>query len=292
MAYTWGQIRLLIQYAAGGVSLDTIDQAINARYGAILAMRDWEGLEINATIQTQDAYQVGSVAVIQGSTAVVGTGTTWLNGMSGEQIIAGGSRALYTVTILDATHATLDRPFEGPSNTSTNYTLLQAIVQLPDDCRHLRLITSPATGLELTKMTDLEFAQQVGFPSYEGCASSYIPQPDGINSTSGAPVKQLLLYPLPLFTQGYPITYERVAIAFDGTATGEGPLEFVSGDAIIAGCKLDLGVAKTMMDVQLLQAQWDLHITGMNHIENGQRAARPLQLDPVYTRHRMARLYR
>lgn len=290
--YTWGEIRLLIQQGAKGVALDQLDQAINARYAAILGMRDWKGLEGNATLQTQAAYRVGTIAVTQGSTAVVGTGTTWLPGYTGWQLLVGGNRPWYTVTVLDGADLTLDRPFEGYTNAAAGYSLVQAVLQLPDDCRHLRVITSPATGLELTEMTSLEFAQSVGFPVFQGVAEAYIPQPDGVNATDGNIVKQILLYPLPIFARGYPLIYERLGIGFDGTATGEGPLPFVSGDAIVAGCKMDLGCYSSAMQLSNLSNQWDMQISAMHHVENGERAPQPLKMADVYTRHRRERCYR
>lgn len=292
MAYTWGQIRLLLQQAAPGVSLDTIDQKINARYSAILGIRDWKGLEGNGSIQTVDAYRVGTIALTQGSTAVVGTGTSWLPGYTGWQVLVGGVSPWYTATVVDGTHLTLDRPFEGCSNPTASYSLIQAIVQLPDDCRHVRVITSPANGLELLEMTSLEFAQSVGFPVFEGVAQAYIPQPDGTNPVNGRTVKQILLYPLPIFARGYPLIYERLGIGFDGTATDEGPLDFVSGDAIIAGAKLDLGCAKNPLGLSTLSNEWDMHISSMHHVENGERAPKPLKMADVYTRHRRERWYR
>jgi hypothetical protein len=292
MGYTWGQIRLLISQDAKGVSLDAIDQKINARYAAILGMRDWKGLEGNATLQTMDAYRTGTIAVTQGSTAVVGTGTTWLNGYSGWQLLIGGSRAWYTATVVDGQHITLDRPYESQSDTAASYSLINAIMQLPDDCRHLRVIRSPATGLQMTEMTSLEFAQEVGFAICEGVAQAYIPQPDGVNSSDGDTVKQILLYPLPLWARGYQIVYERLGIGFDGTTTGTGPFDFVSGHAIIAGAKMDLKCYSNALELQGLMNEWDTQISAMHHVENGERKPLPLKLADVYTRHRRQRLYR
>jgi hypothetical protein len=68
------------------------------------------------------------VTLTQGSTAVTGTGTSWTTADSGGLIWftnstakptsnAGGDPTTYTPTIVDATHLTLDRPYQGTTGT-------------------------------------------------------------------------------------------------------------------------------------------------------------------------------
>ena len=59
---TWGQLRLTLQIAAPGVSLDLVDAWINARYEKILERTDWSGLNRHGTTQLPVAARMVSGA--------------------------------------------------------------------------------------------------------------------------------------------------------------------------------------------------------------------------------------
>lgn len=292
--YSFGQIRLLLQQFAPGVSLDTIDQAINARYGLMLSLMEWKGLEASGVLETTAAICTGTITATQGSNAVVGVATGWTTSITGMQLLVDGTSPLYTVTFASATSLTLDRPFEGASITAGGYTLLQSVYPLPANCRTLSVITSPTTGLELTPMTELEFAQLVGFGDIRGVATRYIPQPDLVDPSTGSVLaQQIKLYPLPTQALGYPIVYEQSAPAFDGVNTNAGPLPFVSDAALLDGCRASLLMqAKDYAGAQVFEAAFHAHFTGMIHVENTKREPRAPRLDPAYTRHRIQRVLR
>jgi hypothetical protein len=291
--YSWGQIRLLLQQFAGnGVSLDTIDEKINSRYALILSLMDWQGLEVNGMLETLAAYNTGTVAVTQGSTAVTGTGTMWTSSMNGLQFLTCFGNP-YTVTILTNTTLTLDRPFEGYSNTGLGYWLGQAVYQLPDDCRNLKMLRSPWTGAAIPAMDEYEFGQFEGTPVVCGPALRYVPQPDGVDANTGITVKQIMLWPLPSFARGYPITYDAVTEGFNGVSTTNGPLAFVSCAALLAGCKADLARDAGKLDQsETLEAQFMKHFTGMVHVENSVKPYPRPRMASQYTRHRIERVIR
>src|SRR5581483_910350 len=112
-------------------------------------------------------------ALTQGSTSVTGTATSWTSAITGLQLVIPGSAGFYTATYVSATALTLDRPFEPVSVSTSGYALLQTIYQLPIDCRTLRVIKSPVTGLALDQMTEIEFAAFVGFPVLQNVATKY-----------------------------------------------------------------------------------------------------------------------
>lgn len=289
--YSWGQLRLLLQQDFPGVSLDKIDAQINARYSMILGLQDWKGLEKKGWIETIAQTNSGTINATPGSTAVSGTGTNWPSTISGMQLLICGSSKLYTVTWVDASDLTLDRPFEGyAAVTAAGYNLIQSIYPLPDDCRQLRVIQNPTTGLALTQMTELEFAQKVGLPTLDGTACYYIPQPDTTDPGTGAIVQQIQLYPLPTMAYGYPIVYEQAAPGFDGVSTNAGPLAFVSDFAILEGARADLYSESDK--VAKHEGLYQKHLQGMIHQDNGRREARGPVMDPAYTRHRAWRLLR
>lgn len=292
--YTWGQIRLLLQQFAPGVSLDAIDAAINARYGLILSLLEWKGLEKSATIESVAAITAGTCTVTQGSAAVQGQATNWTSAITGMQLLIPGNSQLYTATFVDASDLTLDRPFEGETSFAGGYTLLQSIYALPADCRTLRVITSPVTGLQLDEWTESEFADLVGFPDMVATATMYKPVTDLVDPATGyVTAQRIQLYPLPTLAQGYPIVYEQIAAGFDGVNTSAAPLPFVSDAALLAGAKAHLlADAKDYAGAEALEAVFQKHLTGMLHVEDRKRVARAMRMAPIYTRHRTARILR
>jgi hypothetical protein len=298
--YSWGQIRLLLQQFSGpGISLDTIDEKINSRYGLILALMNWQGLEVKSSIQSVAAYTTGTITLTEGSTAVTGTGTAWTSALNGLQLVLPGSGNWYTVAIVDGTHLALDRPYDpfvtGDPPVTLGYAIAQTVYPLPANCRQMRMIQHPFTGIALGEMTELEFGQLEGFAMTGDPAAKYILQPPGQDPVTGAPVQRVMLYPIPLRAHNYPLLYEEKAPGFDGQNTSEGPLDFVSDAALLNGCMADLELQKTtpnMAKVAAFQALFQEHFTGMLHVENHKRPPRPLTMGDQYTRHRLRRLLR
>jgi hypothetical protein len=298
--YSWGQIRLLLQQFAGsGISLDTIDEKINSRYGLILSLMNWQGIEAKGSIQTTAAYTTGTITLTAGSATVTGTGTAWTSALNGLQLVLPGSGNWYTVTIVDGTTLTLDRPYDpfvaGDPPLTLGYAIAQTIYPLPADCRQLRMLQHPFTGIALGEMTALEFGQLEGFAITGGPAAKYILQPEGQDPATGAPVERVMLYPIPLTSHNYPILYESKAPGFDGTNTSQGPFDFVSDAALLNGCKADLELEKpspNMARAAGFEAIFAKHFTGMLHVENNKRPPRPLTMGAQYTRHRLRRLLR
>lgn len=63
-------------------------------------------------------WDVGSVALINGSTAVVGDDTGWtIAGVQYGQLVVGGVTGIIA-TVTDDTHLTLEQPWAGPTGTS------------------------------------------------------------------------------------------------------------------------------------------------------------------------------
>jgi hypothetical protein len=293
-SYSWGQIRLLLQKFAGPqISLDQIDHAINARYELILSLMNWHAIEASAVLRTTAAYSAGAITLTTGSTAVTGVGTAWTSAMSGRQLFLGNG-PVYTVTILSATSLTLDRPFEGTAYGA--YWLAQTLYQLPDDCRNLRSISSPVDGANLDAIDEDVFGELEGsFLAVNEPAGSYVPQPDGVDGQTGATVQQILLYPVPTLAQGYPIKYDAVAEAFDGSSTTDAPLAAVSSSALIAGAKADLELEKpngSLAKAAAYEAMYAAFFRAMIHLENDKRPGQRMMLEQSYWQHRIDRFLR
>jgi hypothetical protein len=108
----YGQIRLRLTKAVPGVDLELIDGWMQDRYAQILDELPWKRLEGESVFQVPPSYAAGTVAAIQGNSAIVGTGTTWTTAMTGRAIKINNGNEFYQFTCTDATHGTLDRPFE------------------------------------------------------------------------------------------------------------------------------------------------------------------------------------
>lgn len=297
--YSWGQIRLLLQQFAGpGVSLDTIDHAIRARYELILTTMEWAGIEQTGIIQTVAGYRAGAIVTTLGSAAVMGIGTNWTGDLSGRQLFVGPGKT-YDVTILSPTSLTLDRPFEGQSGGP--YCIAQAYYNLPGNCRSINQIFSPVDGGELLPIDQDVFGELDGsFLPIDGAeghrgAANYVPWTDGTNQQTGEIVQRILLLPVPIRSEGYKFTYDSVAVSFDGLSTTDGPLPFVSAAALIAGAKADIEMAKpkpSPIVAAANEAAFQKWLTGMIHVENAKHPNQRMRLDESYTRHRMRRFLR
>jgi hypothetical protein len=157
---TWGQLRLQLQTAAAGVSLDLLDEYLNGRYRQVLGKIDWLGLEGHATLLTQAAYQsaADSVTLTVGQTLVTVAGKTWTNAIAGNRFYRPGDSVIYTVaTWLTGTTFNLDRAYEGngvdaPGTVYSGmaYVFMQHVYPLPSDLEILTNILDPVTGFPLT----------------------------------------------------------------------------------------------------------------------------------------------
>lgn len=116
---TYGSVRLLIQKANPGVDLELIDGWFSDRYSQIiLGSVSWKRLEGEFIIQSPASYNVGTITANQGNAAIVGDGTgAWTAAMTGRMIRINQGQEYYQFNYVDATHATLDRPYEGTTSS-------------------------------------------------------------------------------------------------------------------------------------------------------------------------------
>lgn len=75
------------------------------------------------------AYSSGAVAMTNGSTAVVGSGTSWAANVDAGMVLSIGGRVYAVASIEDNTHLTLMRPFAGATGSS-GYTL-EVVAAIP-----------------------------------------------------------------------------------------------------------------------------------------------------------------
>lgn len=114
------------------LSLIVIKQRINIRYKHILGLEEWEFMHDDTTVTLSGQVASGAgvtVAVATGSSAVVGTGTTFTNVAVGDWMRFGSENQPYKIaSITDATNLTLETTYGGSSDlTASAYTTFRTI---------------------------------------------------------------------------------------------------------------------------------------------------------------------
>lgn len=297
---TWGQLRLLL--TGSEVSEDQIDGWLNTRYEKILSKTDWKGIEGNAIIQTQAAYQsaADSVTFTVGSATVAGSGTAWTSAITGQKIYRPGDTVTYTATYNGAAALTLDRPYEGNGSAAPGtvfaaapYVFMQNIYRLPADCETVTDIMNPGDGLPMEGMTKAELDAAAGERTHIDNPAIYAIYAD-TPEISPPVLHQVEFYPPPRYARGFPLIYRRTATGFDGVSTNLAPLPFVTSDALLSGVRADIAThLKELGQAMKYESDFDKAIADMLRVEHQQRRAKPkLQMAPRFTRHRWARAQR
>jgi hypothetical protein len=293
---TWGQIRLSLQQTLPGLSLDLVDEFLLARYARVLDHTGWLGLEGTAYIETSTPYQSANdtVTVTQGSASVVGVGTAWSSALTGKKFQVNRDGPLYTFTCVDATHATLDRVYEGTSGSGFSYALFTNIYPLPDDLKEIPEdgVQSADDGYTLTPLSEGQLGLSVGFRNVIGTPSVYAVTISP-SSLDGGTTWQIEFYPIPAQQKGYPVRYQRVGTAFDGTNTGASSLPFVSDGVLLAGCRADIWAhAGDGVKAKFYELKFQDELGAMLRADRRKRASRVMRPPQRLTRHRIERLMR
>jgi hypothetical protein len=300
---TWGQLRLQLQTSAPGVSLDLIDEYLNTTYEQVLEATDWQGLKYHATVQTQAAYQSGTdtVTLTVGSAAVAGVATTWTTALVGQKFYRPGDSVIYTVTaVADNLDLTLDRPYEGNGvdaaatvYSASSYVFMQNVYAMPSDVRSIASILNPVTELPLGKMSKDQLDQSAGPRTLVSEPTMYAPIEDS-NEASPPVIKQIELYPPPLYARGFVVEYVHTATGFDGGNTSGSPLPFISDTVLLAGCRAKIAVyLKDNASALLYKAEFREEKDQLLLVEFSQRRVKtPIRMASRFIRHRMARASR
>jgi hypothetical protein len=309
---TWGQLRMQLQTAAPGVSLDLLDEFLNGRYEQVLEASDWQGLKYHYTIETEAAYQSSSdtVTLTVGSATVTGSGTNWTSTQLGNipRFYRPGDTVIYTATYVSSTELTLDRPYEGVSGdepgdvySGAPYVLMQNVYALPSDARSIVSILDPITQWPLVQMTKDQLDASAGQRTLVEQPAYYAPYDDS-NESNPPVIHQVELYPPPLYAQGFVTEYIHSATAFDGGNTSGSPLPWVSNTVLLMGCRADIAAylagqsanpAPYLAQAKYYQAQFDVELAKILRLEHWQKRAKvPMKMAPRFTRHRMARAMR
>ena len=290
---TWGQLRLSLQLSAPGVSTDLLDEWLSARYGFILDHYPWKGLELETVIESTAAYSTGTVSLTEGSNAVVGTGTVFTSGLTGMQFRAQGDAAIYTFTFVDGTDGTLDRNYEGQSNALAGYWIFQGEYSLPANCKTVLSVGNPQTGFPLLDWSKDTAQRSVAAGLYP--SSFPLAWDIAADSSEASPpvLHTLQLVPAPLLAAGYPLRYQKAALAFTGENTGNAPLTWIPDKTILDGARADAFLhLEKLTKAEAYEAKFKEDLVEMVRLD-GVRRGRPVVRGSVSTREmRLRRVYR
>jgi len=296
---------MILQTGFPEASLDLLDSHLNCRYTSVLEATDWTGLKAHATIQTVAAYQSiaggDTVTLTVGSNVVAGAGTAWTDAITGQNIYRPGDTTTYVATYVSAVALTLDRPYEGlgvyPPGAvyaGTPYVFMTNVYDLPADLDAIVTLLNPISNLPMTGMTKDELDRSAGPRTlvanprvYAETDDSAEPAPPG----NAPPVlRQLELYPPPVWARGYPLEYLRNPYPFDGSNTSRSPLPFVTDKVLLEGVRSDLS---TGAETLRYEASFGRELARMLLVEHAQRRVKaPVRMADRFTRHRLGRVLR
>ena len=196
---TFGQIRFEIAKLYPGIDPDVLDGFIRDGYQACLDQLSWDRTQVESTLPVYEEYATGTVAVVQGSASITGTGTTWTSAMSGRMIRFSGADSYYGFTYVSATTGTLDRIYEGEDDTEASYRINHNVIQLPADCRGVMQLHYNAQNLTKVEKERLPVSR-----NYYGDPTEYVMYMD---SATNPPNMQVELFPIPQNPLGLILTY-------------------------------------------------------------------------------------
>jgi len=202
---TLGQLRIRLMKQFPGLDPDILDGFIADRYSEILHELSWTRVATTAILETTALYEAGTVAVTFGSATVTITGGMFDVTMTGRGFRIPPRLEIYEFTYVDPFTATLDRPYEGPTDPASAYKLFQFVYPLPDDCRLVE--DSSFHPLErITHETSTAYGSPTMWQSY-------------MDDKSTPPRMQVKLYPVPTLAVGIPFNYIAEAPPLPGSAS-------------------------------------------------------------------------
>jgi hypothetical protein len=168
-------------------------QAINDNYKKIVQYANWNWLLDRYDIPVQGTYTTGTVTATVGSTAVTGTGTTWLTSWYNKKILlSGDSEEKDVASFNSATSLTLRYPYNStaPSITNVGYMIFQDSYPVPaSPGRDLMVINPVFQWSPLRKIDRVRFDVISAYNRYQAGIRPYYYTDDGVDILTGSPTK-------------------------------------------------------------------------------------------------------
>lgn len=132
---TFGQIWNKVLLYAPGTPVPLVQQMVKNAYQRAIDMHYWSDLLADGELVVKDSYSTGTVGVTEGSTTVSSSGATWTAGHVGMQLAVddAGGQPYYTVTATTTDAITIDRAYEGETDSSSTYVVGDYYLEFPSD---------------------------------------------------------------------------------------------------------------------------------------------------------------
>jgi hypothetical protein len=275
---TYGELKFRLVKAFPGVDLTLIEGWIGDVYADILGELPWSRQKTTGILRTTAPYTTGAASVTSGSASVSLSGGTWTSLMSGRAFRIGTRDEYYQFTQTGSTTGTLDRAYEGDTDTSASYRIFQFVYPLPSDCRLLQDDAFPSlirtNGSRIDAWAD-------GTPTRW---ASYM------EDSSTPPRMQVELYPAPDAAIGIPFTYIADAALSGSTSIVKAWLE---PSALVEGVTAKIKAhLKDYNGALFHQRAFRESLDSMKRAEAHGSAPCEMRLDSYFTRHRRRRVCR
>lgn len=287
MAKTFGEIRLHLSKTPVGAGADIVllSNYINARIQQIIDRSDWQRLIVSSTVQTSALYETGTLTVTNGSTAITGTGTTFTSDMTGRRIRITGRTEYYTFTYVSATSGTLDRSYEGDTDTAATYKIFQNVFSLPSNLDRLENVTNLRNGNDLNQIGREALDRKDPSRNQYGEPYEFAPYDD-----SSTPLQQIEVFPIPTVSEALAIRYRKRIAEITNTATSLP--DWINPAAIYAGVEADLYALRgDYAGAQWKESLFEKAVEAMILQDAIATPAEVIEMADRYTRHRQARIY-
>lgn len=222
---TFGEVRFRLSKLLPGIDHDILDGWITDRYTAILEKLDWQRSEIQGVLQTVAPYEVGTVSLTNGSSAVTGTGTTFTSAMTGRQFCVAGRSEVYEFTYVSGTTGTLDRTYEGDTNAEAAYSIEQAVYTMPSEARLVNAIIPFDMDKPLDRKSRGEVTARI--------AATGTPQEWALYMDTTGNLLQVILWPTPDEVTSFRLSYAIEAATWSSASPTR--LPWVRPTAIVEG---------------------------------------------------------
>lgn len=190
------EVEVLIELS--GQDIDTsIGRYLNICGIELWNARQWRERKKEVIVTTVAPYTTGTIAISNGSTALVGTGTTFTTAMTGRKFCIGTGGPIYRVTYVSPTAMTLSRNYQESAQTASSFTIYQDEYDVATDVDVMRSVNlnlstyrGPLAEITEALMDERSYATaavtvpQAWAPTVDTTAGSYRmrlwPIPDGV----------------------------------------------------------------------------------------------------------------
>lgn len=223
-----------------GASVSEIYEALTRVHRQIYAKFPWPWTLREGLLQLNASYSVGTVSILDGTSSLVGLGTTWDTSWLYKRVSFGSNTDYKVASFGTATTATLAQTINTGSDWSdAGYTIYQDTYALPTDCEPggIICITNPMMRYRMRKIppAKLEERSSSRGMTFNNIQSDWCDQ--GFDETTGAYL--IRVDPPPSGTYEYKILYRcRVPDLSDMTTRSEIPETFDYALELLAEAEL------------------------------------------------------